>query len=598
MPRRRTVPALSVLVGGCVSLMVLLLGGVREARAADTTVAPGATLTLTADVMLSGTDTFVAGAAAGARCAIHGAGHTIRSAEEGWTGTFTMNNCDVDGMGTADEPAIFLFATGTASIAIDGSRFASSGLLRFNLDGAASLSFRGNTIEASGLFPAVREFADSSPAFMVNGESTGANLFVGNRIYKSRVKFSSTRMWTVTDNILLGTRAGFELENASDITIRGNYSHTLVEAAMWNQVKNMSVTNGSGIVIEHNVFWGRQWLAELDGAGDFRYNLLIDSVERGWVQAYAHAAVRVHHNLMIQTKENQNKDASGVVVVNDGTAGPGTTEVFNNTFDAGGKCNPGIPGAVEFQGSGTLKSLRSNAFLGVRVVPEPGAALVRLRVMDYPNEQKLPDYMPVHLGYADFNLFHSPDSPVKINYGVGVEGKALGDPGLGANDAIAGGGPNQQVDPGIDRSRIPRMFPYSEAAIMSGATTVCQVLAYYRQIYTPTAGSKLLGTGDPADGGENNHIGAVGNSPGPGDEFGTLCAPGDFGNPAPDMTACKEVALEISGGPGTGGSMVPPGGVTCVCEVGIGAEAASGWPAAGMAGVAAALLSRRRRRRR
>jgi MYXO-CTERM domain-containing protein len=575
------------------TLAGLVAGGLlaSEARAVDTTVDPGTTTTLSADLVLTGSDNFTAGAAAGARCTIHGAGHAIASAE-GWTGNFALRNCDVDGLGTADVAAIYLKAAGAAGIAIEGSQFSASGLLRFDIDGAVQIGFRDNTIAADGLYPAVSDYTQSAPAFWVTGDSTGSKVFERNDVYKSRIKLSATSNWRVEGNVLVGIRAGIELESASNITVRGNYSHTEVGGPMWNQVKNILVQGGDGMVIEHNVFWGRQWLADISGGGQFQYNLLIDSVERGWVLIYYNAPIAIHHNLLIQTKKSENEQASGIVVVGDANETL-RAEVYNNTFDAGGKCNPGIPAAVEFIGSAVLKSLRSNAFLNIRVVPEPGAALVRLTSLDYPDDQKLPDYMPVHLGYADYNLFFNPDSPVKVNYGVSVAGKvARQDPGFGANDVPARGKLDEQVDPGLAFANIPRLLPYSEDDIRSGAATVCQILAFYRQRYTPNAGSPLYGKGDPADG-IGNDIGAIGDGD-PGDKFGTLCDPADVGSPTPDLAVCPEVPLIIVNPTGGGGSGPPPGsGIVCVCAAGEGGPSGSGLATAAL--VLAMALARRRR---
>jgi len=568
-----------------------------EARATDTTIGPGQTYTLTADLLLAPGDNFTAGDPAGARCTIHGAGFGIASADN-WTGSFSLRNCDVDGLGTAEVEAIYLKGTaGAPSIVIEGTQFSAGGFVRVNIDGGATaISFRNNTLTDDNLYPAVVEFVDSAPAFWVTGDSTGSHVFQGNRVYRSRVKFTSTSNWLVEGNVMIGIRAGIELENANTVNVRNNYSHTLVGGPSWNQVKNIAMAEGNGNIIEHNVFWGRQWLAELAGGGEFRYNLGIDSVERGWVLTYYNMPLLVHHNLLIQTKENQNQQAPGIVITSDTSGDIPRLEVFNNTFDAGNKCNPAIPAAVEFVGGDSLaKSLRSNAFLNVRVVPEAGAALVRLDDLDYPTDQKLPDFMPVHLQYADYNLFFNPDSPVKVSYGVAVDGKvARQDPGFGANDAVAGGPADQQVDPGYVFSKIPRVLPYKEDDIKSGASTVCQILAYYRRAYTPPTSSPLLGHGDPADG-AGNDIGAIGDGD-PADKFGTLCDPSDVGNPMPDLAACPEIPLMISDPTGAGGSGPGPGpgGVVCVCELGAGAPSPR---AAAFGAIAVALALARRRRR-
>jgi hypothetical protein len=53
---------------------------------------------------------------------------------------------------------------------------------------------------------------------------------------------------------------------------------------------------------------------------------------------------------------------------------------------------------------------------------------------------------------------------------------------------------------------------------------VSKILAYYRDAYTPAAGSPLIRAGDPADG-ESTNIGAVGSSKqSEGDRFGRFGA--------------------------------------------------------------------------
>ena len=54
------------------------------ARAASVTIAAGEARTLDADIVLTGADSLTAGAPGGARCTIHGGGHSIRAAAA-WT---------------------------------------------------------------------------------------------------------------------------------------------------------------------------------------------------------------------------------------------------------------------------------------------------------------------------------------------------------------------------------------------------------------------------------------------------------------------------------------------------------------------------------
>jgi hypothetical protein len=154
------------------------------------------------------------------------------------------------------------------------------------------------------------------------------------------------------------------------------------------------------------------------------------------------------------------------------------------------------------------------------------------------------------------------------------------------------------VPPGF-ANPIPRTFPFSDADVVAGTTTNCQILAYYRQVYMPAAGSPLVDAGDPMEG-AGNDIGAIGaGADNALDKFGrNFCDPLNIGAPALDGQAyqCKAVPVVQSGG---GGTVVPPGlpsGITCVCELGAGRSAPAGW--ALLAAGATLALSRRRSRRR
>jgi hypothetical protein len=259
-----------------------------------------------------------------------------------------------------------------------------------------------------------------------------------------------------------------------------------------------------------------------------------------------------------------------------------------------------------------VSSLRSNAFVGTRVVSNLGTSFVH--GMD--SSLTLP--LPTGLGYSDYNLFYNPDSQVTVIYGAGVQGKtARTDPGFGFHDAMAGGVVNQQVEPKFAVAMPPRTFPFKESDVIARTTTVCQVLAYYRQIYSPAAGSPLVGAGDPADGAGNN-IGAIGAGEAT-DRFGKLCAPADIGAPdtAPDVSTCTPMGGGMggmggggvggsgaggnggtgAGGSGTGGKKVD-NGFACVCAVDAARAPGSDLGAlAAIGGAVTVMLGRRRRRR-
>src|SRR3982751_4103777 len=110
------------------------------AAAADPVVAPGGSLTLGGDVVLSGTDSFVAGAAGGARCTIDGATHGLK-ATEGWTGRVAITGCDVMNLGTVDVPAIDVInADAGAVFDVQDTTFGASG--RITVQSFADITFR------------------------------------------------------------------------------------------------------------------------------------------------------------------------------------------------------------------------------------------------------------------------------------------------------------------------------------------------------------------------------------------------------------------------------------------------------------------------
>jgi hypothetical protein len=123
--------------------------------------------------------------------------------------------------------------------------------------------------------------------------------------------------------------------------------------------------------------------------------------------------------------------------------------------------------------------------------------------------EPLTDPAPVRLGYSDYNLFYSPSAKVKRNYALAVAGKTeRKDAGFGLNDVPRGGARDAQVDPKFV-GPVPQKFPFHDDDIKSGKVTVSAMLARFRAIYTPAAGSPLIDAGDPADG-AGSFIGAVG----------------------------------------------------------------------------------------
>src|SRR6185369_13546076 len=179
------------------------------------------------------------------------------SADGSWTGSLTIDNCDVDGLGVSAGKAIDV--TGGQDITIRGTVFAASGQISLVLADATSVAFQNNTIKEDSLVRVVQESLDQSqPSFYSKGGSAGAKLFQGNRVFKSTIYFEGTGGWLIggdtpaEGNVLVGFRTGIFIGRCGAMTIRGNYSHTL--GAGWNQVKNLSAFSPSGgdIIAEHN----------------------------------------------------------------------------------------------------------------------------------------------------------------------------------------------------------------------------------------------------------------------------------------------------------------------------------------------------------
>ena len=142
---------------------------------------------------------------------------------------------------------------------------------------------------------------------------------------------------------------------------------------------------------------------------------------------------------------------------------------------------------------------------------------------------------------------------------------------------------------------IPVAFAYSDDDVKAGTTTVCQILRFYRRLFSPAAGSPLVGAGDPADG-DGNNIGAIG---GADDRFGTLCASEDEGTPnlGPDAFKCPVLAPGSAPEPvgGTVAAPTPNRELVCVCQE---ASGPTGVTVTGTLALAlAGLLVRRPRRR-
>lgn len=465
---------------------------------------------ITTDVVLDGGDSIDYGTD-GPGCRIVGNGNTIR-ATASWTGHVRIVGCHIQRLGTITKPAIDIEATGSSYVSIERSTFESSGTVEVVNRGASTTTFENNVILESSVVALDPNADNSTPAFSASGDGTAPKVFRGNRIYRSSAAFRSPN-WTIggdTDadsNLVIGLRAAFVV-GAADIVVRRNYVHNFRSAGSQDEFAMTVLPGSDNLLTEHNVLRRGTWVVR-GLAGDFRYNAVLDTSSDSWIQN-PYTGARIHHSVFVMCAAPSGDIAYGIDAAGMTATG---LEVFSNTFDGGGTMM-NMKGPVLGVGpDATVASFRNNIVF--RFPFEQGTERAALR--GAPSEPLDPP--PARLDYADYNLFHNPDSPGLRNYALAVAGRTVRvDPGFARNDARPAGPVNEQVDPAL-AGGAAACFPWSDEDIKAGTVTVSQMLAAYRAVYTPTAGSPALNTGDPADG-ANTSIGAVGDGAHADDRFG------------------------------------------------------------------------------
>jgi hypothetical protein len=562
-----------VRVGALVIVVAALATFARPAAAQETMVAAGDSLTLTGDIVLQGSQSFVAGAAGGARCAIDGATHNVHTMP-GWTGRIVIASCDVTNLGSASLAAIDVPGAGAgATFDVTDTVFDVSGYFHVESFEDMTFVFRGNTIPATSVVPAELALDSSKPAFHFRGTGGATQkLFQGNRILRSWVRVEAGRNWLIggstpaEGNVIVGIRAGLDV-GGNAIVVRGNYVHVTGTLAGWNQIAAFYGSSDDGsLLVEHNVIRGGNWLVRSFSGGELRYNLLGDPYAIAWVLTTPSSGALIHHNVMIRNNKLMETfyKVSGLSVVGSGASR--TTEFYGNTLDGSGYCYDLVGRAVSINEESYLLSLYNNVFFNfpsntgasntALVGPGTGA--------DFKDEMK-GDPGPARIEYADYNLFFNPDAATKDNYGVSVAGLTeRTSPGFAASDAPAGGAKDEQIDPRFT-GPLPKVFPFADDDVVSGAVSVCQILAFYRGIYTPRSDSPAVDHGE----GPGADIGAVGaGADDTNDKFGRLCADADnvLATPPTVDTNCPQAP---GGGSGTAGAGGTPGhGFVCVCDTG------------------------------
>jgi hypothetical protein len=499
----------------------------KSTQASATTSDAGATLELTEDLVIDdGSDWEMAGTP-DARCTIRGNGHTILTSVP-WTGHFAIRNCDIIGLGTADQPGILLNMHGTSSADIEGCVLDASGQVRVLNYEASTVTFARNKVLATSLVPAVPVVADSTPAFQAQvTEGTGHKVFQGNVFLHSYAAFQGSN-WLVggnsaaEGNVFVGVRAGLFLEGTG-IVVRGNYVHTIFPTSPdfphGQEVAPFTLLSGPDLLVEHNVFRHGHWVIR-GVAGEVRYNAILDADDTDWIREPMKGC-KMHHNVfanyLVPGEETGAASANpsiqgGIEVINYAASG---VEMWANTFDGGGPGRYFSGPTISIASGSAVDSVRSNLFM--RFVYGHGAAALAM------GADEMTGTPPV-LGYADYNLFDSPGGDTVDNYALPVAGKVERmDAGFGAHDVPALGAKDAQVDPQVT-GPLAAKFPWTDDAILAGTVTVHDMLTYFRSVYAPRAGSPLIDAGDPQDG-AGADIGAIGaGAANENDHFGDLPA--------------------------------------------------------------------------
>jgi hypothetical protein len=451
----------------------------------------GPSMSLTSDMVLSGSTNFELIGTPTARALLTSSnGSKIRSAA-GWTGHFIIRNADIIGLGGMDIPGIQVTVAGSNALEISGSVFDRCGPPSLTANDQVPVTFSGNTLQPNILTPvnSQADYQGSHPSLVIAGNSSAAKLFQGNNVGVSFVRFDGSSHWLIggdhdaDGNILIGVRAGIELDSTTDITMRGNFAYHKYPFG-WSQGHVIDFENSSSkALLEHNVLRGSSWI--IQGAnGEIRYNLLMDNNE-AFIRLNP-AGTSIHHNVLVNIDFQRLYSPNGGITLSAGS-------FYNNTVDVGGTKLGWFNWAFVPASSSQLTSLRNNVFTGF--AHQMPASLIEAGTV----------------GAADYNAFYNPDTTATLTH--------YADSGMGAHDV--GGGAN--TDPKFAQARVVP-FPIGDGDIWTRKVTVSQILSLYRGIYTPGAGSPLIDAGSPSDdtgGARNTDIGAIGaGNAHPADLFG------------------------------------------------------------------------------
>ncbi|MBI5423178.1 MAG: hypothetical protein HZA32_03770 [Opitutae bacterium] len=458
-------------------------------------------INLTENVVLTGAANYELVGSPSARVRLNGNGFTISSSDS-WTGRLTLKNVDVTNLGVLLDPTPGIKVTTTSAIDIENCVFDATNSLDLTANGSATAVLRANDFR-SNMYMNVAQFPinltngpdATNPVIRLLGSSTAQHFFQGNNVGLSTIEVKNARNWLIggsTDadtNVLIGPRVGISLEGGSGIQVRRNLSEQLYFGG-WSQGNNFEMNSGADLVVEHNLVSGGSWPVRGTG-GIFRYNLVLNADE-DWLWI-SQSNAQVHHNVFAEGFNSR----AGVFIV----YAPQGVQFTNNTLDGFGVSQNQIPLLAE---DGATSAIASNVFYRFH-----GNPIVSIK--------------PTATVNANYNLFYNPGVSSLRNYD---------DSRHPAQDV---GDVNAQVDPLFATPTPPSYSSIDRGLVWNRTLTLQQILATYRNYYTPTAGSPLIDAGDPTSG-AGNDIGAVG--------VGAANAADQFG--LPDGGAPTSVTVSVS----------------------------------------------------
>lgn len=451
------------------------------------------TVNLTSDLVLTGNTNLDWSDAI-----VRGNGHTVTAAS-GYSGKINIHDSFVTGLASFDNK-VGINVTTSGGVDISGSIFEATAPLRLVANGSAPISLTGNELRSTNYVTYVSADPTRSPILDISGNTSGAKVMQGNNIGAGIVLITGMSGWQIgglhdsEGNVLVGPRCVVVLDGSPNATIQGNYMHHDYYGG-FSQGFNLQFSGNTTALAEHNVIRDSSWPLQSFG-GEFRYNLMINSghtFARG-----SQSQAKYHHNLFVHTQAPNSQYDGAIYVYNSEK-----NLVFdNNTVDVGGAvADYNAPALVLGSANVSFASVRNNVFTQF----SPSRAIVAGAAGES-------SVSSARIAKADYNAWFNPLATGTPHYAPGIVSGTPGAHDVNGDMMFTG-----------DVPQVP--YQLDEGAVWLRRSGVSQVLAYYRGLYAPRAGSPLIDAGDPADG-AGNDIGAVGaGTANPADKFGLVMQP-------------------------------------------------------------------------